>query len=101
MEKTYDYDKSYEVALRKFKQACADAEVITEAKSSLEDCIIGLKRTIPRLRVGRLCHENHNSVEPLLWSHPFACLCLMSLQQRGHLETAPQFTVPCEGREAR
>ena len=25
----------------------------------------------------------------------------MFLQQRGHLETAPPFTVPCEGREAR
>ena len=29
------------------------------------------------------------------------CLCLTSHRQRGHLETAPQFTVPCEGREAR
>ena len=28
-------------------------------------------------------------------------LCLTSHQQRGHLETAPPFTVPCEGREAR
>ena len=28
-------------------------------------------------------------------------LCFTSLQQRGHLETAPLFTVPCEGREAR
>ena len=28
-------------------------------------------------------------------------LCLMSHRQRGHLETAPPFTVPCEGREAR
>ena len=28
-------------------------------------------------------------------------LCLTSHRQRGHLETAPQFTVPCEGREAR
>ena len=27
------------------------------------------------------------------------CLCLTSLQQ--HLETAPPFTVPCEGHEAR
>ena len=31
----------------------------------------------------------------------FVCLCFTSLQQRGHLETAPPFTVPCEGREAR
>ena len=26
-------------------------------------------------------------------------LCLTSHRQRGHLETAPPFTVPCEGRE--
>ena len=30
----------------------------------------------------------------------FVCLCFTSLQQRGHLETTPPFTVPCEGREA-
>ena len=28
-------------------------------------------------------------------------LCLTSHRHRGHLETAPPFTVPCEGREAR
>ena len=27
-------------------------------------------------------------------------LCYMSHRQRGHLETAPPFTVPCKGREA-
>ena len=27
-------------------------------------------------------------------------LCFTSHRQRGHLETAPPFTVPCEGREA-
>ena len=26
---------------------------------------------------------------------------VVSYRQRGHLETAPPFTVPCEGREAR
>ena len=31
----------------------------------------------------------------------FVCLCFVSLQQRGHLEMAPPFTVPCEGCEAR
>ena len=31
----------------------------------------------------------------------FVCLCFKSLQQRGHLETAPPFTVPCEGCAAR
>ena len=30
----------------------------------------------------------------------FVCLCLTSHRQRGHSETAPPFTVPCEGREA-
>ena len=29
------------------------------------------------------------------------CVCFTSLQQRCHLDTAPPFTVPCEGREAR
>ena len=28
------------------------------------------------------------------------CLCFASHGQRGHLETGPPFTVPCEGREA-
>ena len=28
-------------------------------------------------------------------------LCSAPHRQRGHLETAPPFTVPCEGREAR
>ena len=28
-------------------------------------------------------------------------MCLTSHRQRGHLETATPFTVPCEGREAR
>ena len=27
-------------------------------------------------------------------------LCFTSLRLRGHLKTAPPFTVPCEGREA-
>ena len=31
----------------------------------------------------------------------FVCLCFTSHRQRGHLETAPRFTVPCEGRGAR
>ena len=29
------------------------------------------------------------------------CLCFTFHRQRGHLETAPPFTVTCEGREAR
>ena len=29
------------------------------------------------------------------------CLCLASHRQRGHLETAPPFTVPCEGRQGK
>ena len=31
----------------------------------------------------------------------FVCLCFTPHRQRGHLGTAPPFTVPCEGREAR
>ena len=31
----------------------------------------------------------------------FVCLCFTSLQQRGHLETTPPFTVPFVGRETR
>ena len=31
----------------------------------------------------------------------FSWLCLTSHRQLGHLETAPPFTVPCEGSEAR
>ena len=27
----------------------------------------------------------------------FVCLCFTSLQQRGHLDMAPPFTVPCKG----
>ena len=30
----------------------------------------------------------------------FVCFSFTSHRQRGHLETAPPFTVPCEGREA-
>ena len=32
---------------------------------------------------------------------PSGRLCEKIHRQRGHLETAPPFTVPCEGREAR
>ena len=31
----------------------------------------------------------------------FVCLGFTSHQQRGHLETALPFTLPCEGRKAR
>ena len=31
----------------------------------------------------------------------FGWLCFTSHRHRGHLDTAPPFTVPCEGREAR
>ena len=31
----------------------------------------------------------------------FGWLCLTSHRQRGHLETAPPFTIPCVGRESR
>ena len=35
------------------------------------------------------------------WSCLVGLLCLTSHRQRGHLETAPPFTVPCEGLEAK
>ena len=35
------------------------------------------------------------------WIWLVGWLCLTSHQQRGHLEMAPPFTVPCEGRDAR
>ena len=38
---------------------------------------------------------------PVIVSLMVGWLCLTSHRQRGHLETAPPFTVPCEGREAR
>ena len=37
----------------------------------------------------------------LFCSEMVGWLCLTSHRQRGHLETAPPFTVPCKGREAR
>ena len=36
-----------------------------------------------------------------MYIYIYGWLCLTSHRQRGHLETAPPFTVPCEGREAR
>ena len=35
------------------------------------------------------------------WNFIQVCLRFTSLQQRGHLETTPPFTAPCEGRETR
>ena len=34
------------------------------------------------------------------WRKKMGWLCFTSHRQRGHLETAPPFSVPCEGREA-
>ena len=36
-----------------------------------------------------------------VWWTMVGWLCLTSHRHRGHLETAPPFTAPCEGREAR
>ena len=33
-------------------------------------------------------------------SNTFVCVCLTTHRQQGHLETAPPFTVPCEGHDA-
>ena len=45
--------------------------------------------------------DHDNQVTHVLSFCLFVCLCFTSHQRRGHLETAPPFTVPCEGREAR
>ena len=44
-----------------------------------------------------------NLLQPKRWHFfiGFGLLCLASHRQRGHLEMAPPFTVPCEGCEAR
>ena len=44
------------------------------------------------------CHGEYVS---LIIGPNHGWLCLTSHRQRGHLETAPPFIVPCEGREAR
>ena len=36
-----------------------------------------------------------------IWLVVDGWLCFTSHRQRGHLETAPPFSVPCAGREAR
>ena len=57
----------------------------------------GLSKGVPLYR--QFCHINlykcMSSPQLVGW------LCLTSHRQQGHLETAPPFTVPCEGREAR
>ena len=42
-----------------------------------------------------------NNQVPFASSWLVGWLCLTSHRQRGHLETAPPLTVPCEGHEAR
>ena len=42
-----------------------------------------------------------SSIRHRRYSQLLGWLCLTSHRQRGHLETAPPFTVPCKGREAR
>ena len=41
------------------------------------------------------CHSNHTHLGKV------GLLCFTSQRQRGYLETAPPFTVPCDGRKAR
>ena len=36
-----------------------------------------------------------------VWKIDCGLLCFTSHRQRGHLDTTPPFTVPCERREAR
>ena len=47
------------------------------------------------------CGVNVTTIRNILHERLVGWLCLTSHRQRGHLETAPPFTVPCEGREAR
>ena len=51
------------------------------------------RKNYQRLCVNPIYVFYYNSI--LYW------LCFTSHRQRRHLETAPPFTVPCEGREAR
>ena len=56
-----------------------------------------------RVNIPCLTHDTHNyQVDVKMTNNSMVgLLCLMSHRQRGHLETAPPFTVSCEGREAR
>ena len=45
--------------------------------------------------VGLCATRKHCQNTKYLCFQIFVCLCFTSLQQRGHLETAPPFTVPC------
>ena len=61
-------------------------------------CLGGGTRCSGRVRVPYFTSDpatSYENVKLVGW------LCLTSHRQRGHLETAPPFTVPCEGREAR
>ena len=46
-----------------------------------------------------LCQNQNFYIHGVSWL--VGWLCLTSYRQRGHLEMAPPFTVPCEGREDR
>ena len=76
---------------------------------------ISAKKSLKRLNVtlNFICYIDTNVINSyetqfLLYLRKFILsieadrwLCLTSHRQRGHLETAPPFAVPCEGREAR
>ena len=47
---------------------------------------------------GCLGHGVHWDTAILSYLFFFVCVCFRSNQQRGHLETAPPFTVPCQAR---
>ena len=56
-----------------------------------------------RVILGNFPLSLRNSAQPSDWlsgRRLVGSLCLTSHRQRGHLETAPPFTVPCKGRQA-
>ena len=68
-----------------------------------DGCICHIETVSNRRENSTKRGEAHRHRSVTISPPAFDCfvLCFTSLQQRGHLETALPFTVPCEGREAR
>lgn len=41
-----DFNSFYHLALKKFKQSCADLGFLHDKKASLEDCIVGIQQAL-------------------------------------------------------
>ena len=88
-------------------------DVIGVAKSASDVNTVTIKSTNKEIvkRDVQLVDQNRMQVNLTLWGSDVSrvafsflgvgWLCLTAHWQRGHLEMAPPFTVPCEGREAR